>query len=221
VQGIASGAVCATPRLDWTPHAPPLPTPASSAQQQQQQAREDASGSIPTWLASARTRQEELCRTVEHLYGAIALLEARAEVREAELARAENSSRTAAAASAALLKAQYEAALSVKDSALRAAREQVSALVAAVAEMQGASIAAAFGGGGEGGISHPTFNPPTPSAAPLPAAPMPPTPAKGVGEGGMGGGGVGSSFRPPGSSPSASLAPLFPAHHQQRPAGMR
>jgi len=99
----------------------------------------------PPWIVNARTRQEELCRTVEHLYGAIALLEARAEVREAELARAEHSAASSTAAAATLLRAQYETALSVKDSALRAAREQVSSLVSTLADMQGRVVQASLG----------------------------------------------------------------------------
>jgi hypothetical protein len=90
--------------------------------------------SVPPWAAAARARQEELCRTVDTLYGAVALLEARAEVREAELARAEAAAAAAGAAREKLLRAQYDAAAAVKDAALRAARDQVTALASALAD---------------------------------------------------------------------------------------
>ena len=124
--------------MNWSPYGPTSE-------------EESGGGAPPAWIASARARQEELCRTVEHLYGAIALLEARAEVREAELARAEHSALSAASAASTLLRTQYEAALSVKDSALRAAREQVSALVSHLAEMQGQVVMGGGKGGGGGG----------------------------------------------------------------------
>lgn len=108
---------------------------------------------------------------MEHLYGAIALLEARAEVREAELARAEHSAMSAASAASTLLRTQYEAALSVKDSALRAAREQVSSLVSHLAEIQGQVV---LSGGGKVGGGGEFTRPPGSSPAPLSRAPTPP-----------------------------------------------
>ena len=120
--------------------AQPLPTPLADSLRAGGggvSSKMAALSAIPPWAAAARARQEELCRTVDSLYGAVALLEARAEVREAELARAESSAGAAADARERLMRAQFEAAVSVKDSALRAARDQVAKLASALGGVGG------------------------------------------------------------------------------------
>lgn len=90
----------------------------------------------PSWASAARQNQEILLRKIDQLYAAISLLEARAEAREIELARAEHAVSSARSAAEVLLRSQYEDVLRVKDDALRQAKQEVRELVAAVMDMQ-------------------------------------------------------------------------------------
>jgi hypothetical protein len=101
------------------------------------------------WAAAARARQEGLAQQVGALSAAIALLEARAEVREGQLAAAEAAAATAASGTEALLRARYEALVATKDGALRGARAQVAALTDALAKAGGGGTAG--GSPGQGG----------------------------------------------------------------------
>ena len=99
-----------------------------------------AAAAAAPWASAARVRQEELCRTIDSLYGAIALLEARAEVRETELARAEYTAHAMLSAKERIMRAQYEGALSEQARDLRVARERALALEAALADLQGGLV---------------------------------------------------------------------------------
>jgi trimeric autotransporter adhesin len=124
------------------PAPAPVPVSASDAS-----AAAEALARPAQWVATARATQEDLCRQVEQLYAALALLEARAEARELELARAESAVAHAREAAAVLVRAQFEDALRAKDDMLRAARAEIQELMAALLSLQdegaGAGAAAA------------------------------------------------------------------------------
>jgi hypothetical protein len=107
----------------------------------------------PEWLA----RQAALQQQVADLLSALQLLEARAEAREMELARAEHTARVSADAAAGAMRAQYVAALRVKDDALEACRAELRTHMAVFMQLSAAGMlpadfaagAVATGGGVE------------------------------------------------------------------------
>jgi hypothetical protein len=87
-----------------------------------------------TPAARASEHAAYLQRQLHSLYAAVALLEERADVRELELARAEQRVVHAREAGALLERANLEAALQAKDDALRVARSEIKALADGLAE---------------------------------------------------------------------------------------